>query len=731
MESSSNLVGMSAVNHSRDDLRSTWGITPGYYLWPTTIKILFVIDGRIQLSKVEFGLWYVLDTLTAPFSWWVRFDVDVAKRDGEAVDVDPFRPFNLKYKNFKFTNDDFDLDTYDQVWFFADRPNRNDGADGTTDDEIQPFLLEDGELKLVADWMDRGGGVFAAGDHSILGASTCSKIPRVRTMRKWTHAQDVPTRDGSTQHQTLQPNPPLAGDDLEGDTVLQPIELVYRRATGALPFQRPLVPHPLLSSRLGVIDRFPDHMHEGEVIGDERVNLDLPLEIPGYDRPEYPSVISEVLASGAQDVGAVVPQRPRPEVIAYGQTTNSYWEPPVVLGALARFNPPLGLSKRFGLVGVYDGDPVRIGRVVVDSTWHHWFAHNLVGIAKAVEPPETISMVIPGLANTIEATKVPYEKMQAYYRNVGMWLATPAQRASMLISGIWGVLTGSAPMEFSTKDSPWQIGERVLDILGLTVSQCMLGAFVAPLLDQALTASSARNELPQSEPSWSRLPEDLVNRALVGGIGSALLELALHEREKRARGQRPRLNREAIRQRAVEGVSRGHALLRKSVEDAATAIGSLHATLSVSGVSRPIDVRIPIEVRRLRVVAETLQLPEPGDPVLIGSHVTLTIRIRLDDSVVAHQILERVELPPFEARGSIIDLSCDVGDVEVQTGESLSIEVLVGSWTSEEVNPEVIRFKDTLRGDASKWIGKSTPARSQAWRLWYRIEESRPHSYAA
>jgi hypothetical protein len=60
---------MSAVNHSRDDLRGTWGITPGYYLWPVTIKILLVIDGRIQLQKVEFGLWHVLDTLTTPFSW--------------------------------------------------------------------------------------------------------------------------------------------------------------------------------------------------------------------------------------------------------------------------------------------------------------------------------------------------------------------------------------------------------------------------------------------------------------------------------------------------------------------------------------------------------------------------------------------------------------------------------------------------------------------------------------
>jgi hypothetical protein len=125
-------------------------------------------------------------------------------------------------------------------------------------------------------------------------------------------------------------------------------------------------------------------------------------------------------------------------------------------------------------------------------------------------------------------------------------------------------------------------------------------------------------------------------------------------------------------------------------------------------------------------VAESLQLPDPTDPALLGRHVTLTIRIKLDDDVVAHKILEGLELTAVEARGRVIEFSrCDVGEVEVQTGESLTIEVLVGSWPSNEANPEAFRFVDTVRGDASGWIGKSVPARSQAWRLWYRIEESK------
>jgi hypothetical protein len=700
MECSNNLVGLSVVDPSAADLSRARAFGPIFSPLPTPIRILIVIDGRIVLSKdpSDFGLGYVLETLRGPIRWWVRFEVDIGKRDGASVAGDDVNP--LTYPNFKFTNAGFNLDSYHQVWFFADLPSANDGADGTTDaDILTPFTLDDDELKLLAEWMDRGGGVFAAGDHSILGASMCHRIPRVRTMRKWTHAQGVPTRDGPGRYQTLQPNE-VSGK--EGDSVLQPVELVYRPIPGPLPFLRPLMPHPVLCSRQGPIDRFPDHMHEGEVIRDNEVALDRALDIPNYNRPEYPT----------DPTGG---QRPRPQVVAWGQTTNrraANQSQDLTPGSLATAVVTAIGPTRFGLVGAYDGNLIGIGRVVVDSTWHHWFSLNLNGIAAA--------------------GTLTYEKMRDYYENIGLWLTTPALRQSILISGTWGVLTESAPMRFSKNDSPWQIGEQVLETLSQTMSPCLIGQLVDPYLDQDMrAASSSPPSLPGSEPSWSGLPADLVNRAIVGGIGSALLDLALNHRDKRARGERPRLDAEAIRQRAIVGVSRGHALLRKSVEDAATVMSALHKTLSASSGSPPIDVRIPIEVRRLRVVAETLQLPEPSDPVLIAGHVALTVRIRLDDSVVAHHILECVEVPSFEARGSIIDLSCDVGEVEVQTGESLSIEVLAGSYTSEEVNPEVIRFKDTLRGDASKWIGKRTPARSQAWRLWYRIEESRSPAYGA
>jgi hypothetical protein len=53
-------------------------------MWPTVLRILFVIDGRIDTSTCPecFGLGYVLQTLRDDsFAWWVRFKVQVVRRD--------------------------------------------------------------------------------------------------------------------------------------------------------------------------------------------------------------------------------------------------------------------------------------------------------------------------------------------------------------------------------------------------------------------------------------------------------------------------------------------------------------------------------------------------------------------------------------------------------------------------------------------------------------------------
>jgi hypothetical protein len=487
-------LGGRAIPEAGSSARAGWGIRWVPWLWTTRIRILFVIDGRINMERgaEDFGLGLVLDTLLDPaFAWWVRFDVEVGVREN----------------GFRFTQDGFDINDYDQVWFFGDRPGIVANDPGVGDDVIlkpENSPLNDNELGIVARWMrDEGGGVFAAGDHSLLGASMCHRIPRVRTMRRWTRAQGVPSYAGPDRNETLQHLVDVTALEEESDRYPQRIFPVYRQDPDS-PIIPRLYPHPLLCGHEGVIDRFPDHMHEGSVIEDDEVELNKPLGIPGFSGPEYPTAGPSGL-------------RPRPEVIAYGLTTHS------------RLGP-----RRFPLIGVYDGDPVTIGRVVVDSTWHHWFSMNLVGLR--------------GMA------PVFYRGMQDYYRNVALWLSSPAQRASMLSAATWGALVGVHPGAFDAALGMWGLGERVVDVIGRSAPQCILDELVVTLL---------RTGAPSVSQQGSRLQpsQRMVNEIMVGSIAMRLVGLSQHHLVEHARGRSTRLDGDAIRDQCRVGISDGiHAL---------------------------------------------------------------------------------------------------------------------------------------------------------------------------
>ena len=177
-------------SHAAASLR--WGVLRGPWLWAPPLRILFVLDGRISTTDnpEAFGLGLVLDTLTDDsYAWWVSYEVDVVRRDDGTKRMFPPLDRYPERLNFRFTEAGFDIDDYDQVWFFGDYP-KNETLD-PSDERYHP--LTDPELKLLAEWMDRGGGVFATGDHYNLGASMCSRVPRVRSMRKWTLCAGCPT----------------------------------------------------------------------------------------------------------------------------------------------------------------------------------------------------------------------------------------------------------------------------------------------------------------------------------------------------------------------------------------------------------------------------------------------------------------------------------------------------------------------------------------------------------
>jgi hypothetical protein len=280
-------------------------------------------------------------------------------------------------------------------------------------------------------------------------------------------------------------------------------------------------------------------------------------------------------------------------------------------------------------------------------------------------------------------------------------------------------------MAFQGGLNPWEIGTRLIAVTGRTLSPCLLTDFVATLLQGDLAEFTSVAPDIAAEPLWSRLPEELTNRAIVGSIGAALRDLALDHYDAYASGKRPRLDASAIRARATQGVADGQRLLVSTLEKAVTDLAYLRVQLE-AGLRPwpPESIPVPVDSIGIRVVLERLQFPDASDPALVDGRLTMTARVRLDGSVIATRIIEGLIIPAFDARGSFVELSSHVGETVVQSGERLTIELLVGAWELEEVANDLVRFAATQDGDPSTWLGRHSPDRAQPWRLWYRIERA-------
>jgi hypothetical protein len=393
--------------------------------------------------------------------------------------------------------------------------------------------------------------------------------------------------------------------------------------------------------------------------------------------------------------------RPRPHVVAHGHTTNAAIPPaeaPQPTGAIER---TAGLfTKRFGLVSAYDGDRVGIGRVVVDSTWHHWFSYNLHDFKSANQPM--------------------YRLMQAYYRNVALWLATPTQRQTLLFAATWGTVV-SDPMAFpaAPRRSIWAVGERAVAMMSRTVSPCTLFEFVAsPFNGLAETLGGADSSDPAA-PLIDGLRADLAVRAIVGGVASSLITPA-YEYLQAHNTPRRLLDAEAITRAAADGLQHGHRALLETVRSSAAASTTLAGRLD-DAFKPPPSERIPVELLELRLIAERLQLPDPTDPAFAGVTTTaIFVRVTASGTPVASERIE-LSIPRFQPGGAFIDLDRVLFEGVIQSGETLTIVIAA---SDQQHNQAPVMFSSTITADAST-IGRTYhPTRSQPWRLWYRIEET-------
>lgn len=515
---------------------------PGFFK-PCTVRILIVVDGydgsflNVTFGQLYFSLSAVVHELENNPEWWVKYQVTKAHRQN-----DPLGEADMN--GFRFTQPGFDIDSYDQVWFFGARSNENESE-----------RLSDDELAIVSRWMDeKQGGVFATGDHADLGASLCARIPRVRSMRKWTNSQGVPSATGTNRHDTLR-----QGHDTtytfndESDDIPQSIDVtMYPVRSWRLPFFRSEMPHPVLCGTKGIINVFPDHPHEGEVV--LPASLTNNFSFPGYtNKPEYPESAPGV--------------RPQPDIIARANVLSRTSAQDTNKGAVT--------AKTFGIVGAYDGHQADVGRVVTDSTWHHWFDVNLIGRpGGGADPIDPVGATDPksfGFPYSVAGTAA-YAKIRNYFRNVAVWLAPPARQRCMFFRATWWVVQRYPLVETLHPALPVvEIGGYALDALGRHAGQCMVRHWLWELVPRDWRE---RIWPPLPDPCLSCPPIEVLERILLGSVARSLLELSYAAQTKNT----------IVEERAAEealnkGLHLGGKLFTEMLEDSQRSAASLVRTL--------------------------------------------------------------------------------------------------------------------------------------------------------
>jgi hypothetical protein len=364
---------------------------------------------------------------------WLGFDLEITKahrspagsggldeaalKADRGADVVGFRfnqPFNVGGKSRT-------LSDYDMILFFPIDPGNPN-----------PALAA--EAEAIAKFMEAGGGFFATGDHANLGAQLAGLIPRVRSMRRWGASPGpngepgAPSPLGADRVDTTRPGPDnVTNFEDQSDEVAQEIKpLQYFAGFGAVSGYPAFkyLPHPLLCSPDGQVTWLPDHMHEGMCEVPDKLATRT-FKIGSTTVREYPDYVP------ANPPAGFVPQPLAPEVAATGQVLPGVTSPALDPEHTGATTPAQGMT--FGVIAAWDGHRVGKGRVVVDSTWHHFFDINLSGdryLENNNLPPNQQQKLhgfyVPdGSGGRVPNT--PYRMIAWYYRNIVHWFI-PAGR---------------------------------------------------------------------------------------------------------------------------------------------------------------------------------------------------------------------------------------------------------------------------------------------------------------
>ncbi len=440
-------------------------------------RILWVMDGGLDMNASNgFGLTEAKSIVEAATATKYPVEITTAHRSvGTGCDVN----------NFTFDgthtvgSENRSISYYEEIWIFSISSTANELDTAT-------------ELPVLEDYMSNGGGVFATGDHADLGAGVCENIPRVKSMRKWRVVDGAPTGNGPTRIDTNVPSSVFSPDfDLQSDSLAQRIYPVWQGTFDSTDY----LPHPVLEMPDGkAVTHLPDHPHEGKCV------------IPNVlDPAEYP-----------EDDGGV---QVAPELIAYGVSGGAGFN-----GSKPSITPP----ELFGVLGAYDGHQAGIGRVVVDSTWHHWLNINLNGTGAG-----TINGVIQnGLYDAMLNPTPEYLEIQRYFQNIAAWLEPNRYRICFVIRFICRRWHWPFIEEFEIIEKP-DFGDfvRIGEIIEQTILPFEGKGAMFQLLSEILDATGAPRIVRNTFNPLYRGKETISISPLVRGgvLVHALLGGAFHE----------------------------------------------------------------------------------------------------------------------------------------------------------------------------------------------------------
>lgn len=650
----------------------------------TTVRILIVADGGITLDNTNpsgFGLGKVIDTLqNQTFYSNARFLITGALRNGGTPGINPAATSKqFKFTGFSFNMAGFNINDYDQVWFFGFAPGNDGSSNDANIDAAISALKSPAEIKILSTWMNtQRGGVLAIGDHHYLGASLCHNIPRVRKMRKWTNADHVPPIKGFNRKDTNQFKSLVGGEipfDAQSDDVPQPIEVLKKRVHDSI-FKIKTYPHPILCGAGGVIDILPDHPHEGEVLGTryDTNSGGVPVNLAGNYPAGVPEFPNRTAGAG----------KPEPQIIALGHPHNYVEHNKNIHDNPSHAND----TTPFGLISVYDGAEAGIGRIVTDSTWHHWFNINLVGL----DTPATAPL---------------YSKIQNYYTNVAVWLCNEDLRHSMLSSWIWGYLVREFdPMRFSVQDSIWRLGISAKDTLGRDASQCTgtewIFVFLPPLREKF--------RLPDlGGPCLTCPPFEVFEIAILGGIMKELIPL-VEKYRLTENFERQFINPKQISKAISRGIENGHKELLKTLKES---IGRTQKLYKISTTAlQKTDAALfepKINTARFKIEIESILF---NSPILIGltnsekSFISARVSNQFMTLNKEPLILDLGKRQEFKSSSGMQSLHVKTNfhliQDTFQDGEEIKIELFLNDTLYKEEN-KIYEF--ILQGDIETWRG--------------------------